>query len=69
MPKSDQFTELYEAAKNLLANAMDTGACIVDADVEPDIDDYPRDEDGDLWYHDWWNLKCAVDACDKLLEE
>ena len=68
MPKSDQFTELYAAAKNLLANARDLGDVYVDEDRD-DIDEYPQDDDGGYWYHDWWDLKCAVEACDQLLED
>ncbi len=54
-------SSLLNAARLVLNNAIDTGYVFVDnngAD-EPD-QDWPRDEDGDAWYHDFWELKEAI---------
>ena len=48
---------LLEAVNILLSNAADRGECFVDEDN--DDDDYPEDEDGTLWYYDWYELNEA----------
>jgi len=58
--------KLLEAAESLLVNAIDTGECLVDfLDPENDDREYPTNEDGDRWYHDWWELREAVDTCNR----
>lgn len=55
--------ELVDASTALLINATDTGECHVDADFDDEFD-YPRDEDGDYWYHDWWAMRNALKRCE-----
>jgi len=56
----EQADALVSAAKNLLMNAIDQEVVLVDEDN--DDDDYPVDEDGERWYHDWWELRLALEA-------
>lgn len=56
--------DLIDAANVLLLNAQDTGECLVDEDKDFEEDEYPIDEDGDAWYHDWWEMKQALHRCD-----
>ena len=55
------YDELLEAASELLLNAMDTDECFAHDSLEDD--NYPLDEAGRRWLHDWWALRCAVLAC------
>lgn len=56
-----QLVALWEAACNIRDNATDNGEAFVDEDRE-DKEDYPKDEDGNHWYHDWWQLHQACEA-------
>ena len=54
--------ELVDASTALLINATDLGENLVDEDR--DDEDYPVDEDGDAWYHDWWAMRQALKRCE-----
>lgn len=49
---------LLAAAQAVLDNAIDCGACFVDRQNADE--DCPRDEDGDPWYPDFWELRQAI---------
>jgi len=57
----ERFKRLLLAANVLLDNHMDLGDCYVHNDND---DDYPTDSDGDRWYHDWWELREAINECE-----
>ena len=52
---------LVEAAQSLLADACDRGECFPESDED---NDYPVDEDGDKWYHDYFALREALKPFD-----
>ena len=53
-------SDLLTAAKHILDNAIDSGAYGPDDVLDLDIE-WPRDKDGNVWYHDFWELKEAID--------
>ena len=57
-----RFQPLLDAAKEVLGNALDGESFGPDEScIDPNAGiDFPRDEDGDLWYHDFWELKQAI---------
>lgn len=58
----DAHLAVVEAASQVLNNLVDAGA------HGPDLGDYdgfPRDEQGDPWYHDLWALRAALALADK----
>jgi hypothetical protein len=61
----DQPTKrLLDAANEILSNIIDLG------EAGPKIDDYPdfpRDEEGSVWYPDVWELKGAIEAVEESL--
>jgi hypothetical protein len=63
-PLHESYQRLLIAANSLLSNAADLGDCFVDE--ENDDVDYPKDEDGNRWYHDWFELNAAVEHCNSL---
>jgi hypothetical protein len=63
MALDEQFKRLLLAANVLIDNHIDLGDCFVSDDNEDD--DYPTDSDGDRWYHDWWELREAIRACEQ----
>jgi hypothetical protein len=63
MASDEQFKRLLLAANVLIDNHIDLGDCLV-AESDDD-DDYPTDADGDRWYHDWWELREAIRACEQ----
>ena len=58
----ERYKRLLLAANALLENHMDLGDCFVSEDN--DDDDYPTDSDGDRWYHDWFELREAINECE-----
>lgn len=55
--------ELYAAADALLTNMVDIGDEVADVDEETAIErGYHKDEAGNYWYHDAWDLKEALAA-------
>ena len=58
----ERYKRLLLAAIALLANHMEMGACFVSEDN--DDGDYPTDTDGDRWYHDWFELREAINECE-----
>ena len=50
---------LQAAAANVLSNLAD-GNALGPNEVDVDVEDYPRDDDGNLWWHDLWELNCAL---------
>lgn len=50
--------DLLEAAQEILLNAIDADA-FGPGNQGPD-GDWPCDEDGDPWYHDYWALRQAI---------
>jgi len=58
----ERYRRLLLAANVLLENHMDMGDCFVSEDN--DDDDYPTDSDGDRWYHDWFELREAINECE-----
>ncbi|MCX7428800.1 MAG: hypothetical protein NTW96_24635 [Planctomycetia bacterium] len=49
---------VIEAARELLDNIVDAGEHT--PELGANEDDYPRDADGDPWYHDCWKLYQAL---------
>jgi hypothetical protein len=68
----DPVVRLLKAAKGLLENLQDSGDAYVDEDHDLDDVDhdgaepYPVDQDGDVWYHDAWELHQAIQAVESL---
>ena len=63
--------KLILAAESILANARDSGSYGPDSHGgldDAEMADYPRDEDGDVWFDDFWTLKEALAACMYLVE-
>lgn len=70
MPKTDQFTDLYHAAAHVLEEAIEREEVYAESIMdEGEENDYPCDANGRYWFSDWWELKLAVEACDKLIED
>jgi len=57
---------LREAATIILANLIDADDYGPDDTGGADCDDWPRDEDGDLWYPDVWELKEALNDLSQI---
>lgn len=51
---------LLAAADAMMANLADAGQVGPDDPDCPHCDDWPRDEDGNLWYPDAWELQQAI---------
>jgi len=62
----EAFAELLDAAEDLIVNLIDTKD-FGPNEENPDYDDYPKDEDGDAWYHDAFRLREAVNKARKLI--
>lgn len=60
--ENDVLQGLIAAASRLLGDAIDRGDVFATCDIEEN--DYPVDEDGDAWFHDYWELKQALDAAE-----
>lgn len=60
-------TDLLDAANHVLGNTIDGGG--YGPEETADDCDYPRDEDGDQWYWDFWELKTAIEATEEFLKQ
>ena len=57
-PDPAQLAALVEAANSLLLDACDRGEAFpLNGDEQ---EDYPKDEDGNVWYPDYYNLHMAL---------
>lgn len=59
---ADHWQDLLDAAHEVLGNAIDSGSYGPDGITAADDADWPRDETGDAWYHDYFALRQAAHA-------
>jgi hypothetical protein len=59
--------DLYNAANNVFLDACDREETQPEY-KEDERDDMPVDEDGTVWYQDWFSLKTELEVTKKVLE-
>jgi hypothetical protein len=64
MSAIEKYKRLRQAAESVLQNACDAEATGPEPQDVVDSDDFPRDEDGEPWFDDFWELMMALREID-----